>query len=87
MKGFNLAPSGLAAKHTLTIRFSYLVVFKQISLLAYLLLDIMLFQTYVSSIAIILEGSYLYLIERLRAWKISLSVNRSGSCCAVVVLR
>ena len=44
----------------------------------------------VSYIAIILEGGYLYLIKSLRAWKIygiSLSMNRSGSCCAVVVLR
>ena len=50
----------------------------------------MWFQTDVSSMAIILEGGYLHLTESLRACKrcrISLSINRSGSYCAVAVLR
>ena len=91
--GFNLVPSALAAKHTLTIHFSCPVVFKQTEFapcLSIVVLDIMSFQTDVSSIAIILEGGYLYLIESLQAckiYRISLSINHSGSFCAFVVLR
>ena len=53
-------------------------------------LDTMSFQTDLSSIAIILEGGYEYLTETLRAckiYRINLPINRSGSCCAVVVLQ
>ena len=91
--GFNLVSSALAAKHTLTIHFSCPVVFKQTdytTCLSTVVSDTMSFQTDVLPIAMILEGGYLYLIESLRSWKIQrirLSINRSGSCCAVVVLR
>ena len=90
--GFNLVPSALAAKHMLNICFSCPVVFKQTDFalcLSIAVLDTMSFQPDVSSITIILEGGYLYLIESLRAskiYRISLSINHSGSCCAVVVL-
>ena len=91
--GFNLVLSALAAKHTLTIHFSCSVVFRQTDFapcLSIVELDTMPFQTDVSSIAIILEGGYLHLIESLRACRIyrtSLSINCSRSCYAVVVLR
>ena len=78
--GFNLVPSALAAKHTLTIHFPCPVVFKQADFAPCLLivvLDTMSFQTDVSFIAVILEG-YLYLIESLQACKMyrtNLSIN------------
>ena len=59
--GFNLVPSALAPKHKLTIHFSCPVVFKQTDFahcLSIAVLDTMLFQTDISSIAIILEGGY-----------------------------
>ena len=90
--GFSLVPSALAAKHALNIHFSSLLVFRQTDFtpcLSIVVSDTMSFQRDVLSIAIILEGGYLYLIESLRAckiYRISLSANRSGSCYAVVVL-
>ena len=82
--------SALAAKYTLTINFSCPVVFKQSEFapcLWIVVLDTMPFEKHVSSIAVILEGGYLCLIESLRAFKlcrISLSINRPGSCCPAV---
>ena len=66
--GFNLVPSALTAKHMLTIHFSCPVIFKQTNFapcLSIVVLDTMTFQTDVLSIAIILEGGYLDLIESL----------------------
>ena len=81
--GFNFFPSALGAKHTLTIHFSCSAAFKQTDFapcLSIVVLDTMPFQMDVSSIPIILEGGYLYLIESLRAcktYRISLSINHS----------
>ena len=91
--GFNLVPSALTAKHKLTIHFSCPVVFKQTdfaSCISIVVLGTVSLQNDISHIAIILEGRYLYLIESLRVCKIhriSLSINCSGSCCVVVILR
>ena len=91
--GFHLVQSVFAAKNMLTIHFSCSVDFKQTDFapcLSIVVLDIMSFQANVLSIAIILEGGYLYLIESLRAckiYRISLSINRSESCSVVIVLR
>ena len=90
---FSLVPSALAAKHRLTIHFSCPVILKQTDFAPYLLIVVlgtMSFQLDVSSIAIICEGGYLYLIENLQAckiYRISLSINLSGSCYVVVVLQ
>ena len=66
MNGFNLVPSALAAKHTLTIHFSFPVVFKKTDFtpcLSIVVSDTMLFEIDVLPIVIILEGDYLYLTE------------------------
>ena len=91
--GFNLVPSALTAKHKQAIHFSCPVVFKQTdfaSCISIVVLGTVSLQNDISHIAIILEGQYLYLIESLRVCKIhriSLSINCSGSCCVVVILR
>ena len=68
--GFDLFPFALATNYMLTIHFSYSVVFKQTDFtpcLSIVVLDTIPFQTDVSSIAILFEGGYLYLIEYLPA--------------------
>ena len=70
---FILVASALAGKHTLTIKFSCPVVFRQIDFapcLWIIVLDTMPFETDVSPIAVIFEEGYFYLIESLRAYKI-----------------
>ena len=90
--GFYLVPSAFAATYMLTVHFSCSIVSKQTNFapcLSIIVLDTMSFQTVLrSSLLYLKEG--IYLIENLRACKIyrvRLSINRSGSCCAVFVLR